>query len=164
MTDSIQLFEERTFRQTPGVHFADISIPHVNGLDLVEHSGPSVSPPSIRGIKQWYVHRYQTDHNRVLRGRRLFELYFDQWITPHWYVMLDEDSGALRIPPGCLHRSYSGNEGSLLINQAQRLRGYDENKEFIPVQTIGWRFCSIGYHNTTEKEVRYFIQTGEVLG
>lgn len=162
ITDPIILFEERTFRRTPGVHFADLGIEGTNGLDLVEHSGPSVSPPLKNGRKQWYVHKYQTDHNRVLRGLRLFELYYDKWITPHWFVMLDENSGALQIPPGCLHRSYSGTEGSLLINQATRVRGYDENTEFVPVQTPKWRFYSTRYYNTTREQAEHFIKTGEL--
>ena len=164
MIDSIKLSKERTFRRTPGVHFADISIPNSNGLDLVEHSGPSISPPpSAEGRKEWYVHQHQTDHNRVLRGHRLFELYYEKWITPHWFVLLDESSGALEIPPGCLHRSYSGNDGSLLINQAVRLKGYDEQTEFIPVQSPLWRFYSTGYHGTSREEVEHFIKFGEVL-
>ena len=158
MINSIKLSKERTFRQTPGVHFGDISIENVNGLDLVEHTGPSVSPPLKDGRKQWYVHKYQTDNNRVLRGNRLFELYCDKWITHHWFVLLDKDSGALEIPPGCLHRSYSGPEGSLLINQAVRIKGYDENTEFIPVQSAAWRFYSTGYHGITREEAEAFVK------
>ena len=166
MIDPIELFTERTFRRTPGVHFADIGIAGTNGLDLVEHNGRSVSPPNKNGRKQWYVHQRQTDFNRVLRGHRLFELYCKHWTdTPHWFVMLDSDSGALKIPRGCLHRSYSGVDGSLLINQASRLKGYNENTEFIPV-SLSWRqkWCCkpTYYHNTTREEVEHFIKTGEL--
>ena len=161
MIDSIILFPERTFRRTPGVHFADISIEQTNGLDLVEHHGQSISPPlSPKGRKQWYVHKSQVDHNRVLRGHRLFELYYDNWLTPHWFVMLNAESGALRIPRGCLHRSYSGVDGSLLINQARRFSSYDEKTEFVPVESAKWRFYSTGYHGTTRKEVEHFIKHG----
>lgn len=159
MRDPIKLFPERTFRRTPGVHFGDISIQPSNALDLVEHFGPSISPPLLRGRKQWYIHKHQTDYNRVLRGKRLFELYNNEWVTPHWFVLLTERSGALEIPPGCLHRSYSGVEGSLLINQAIRGKGYDEQTEFIPVQSWLWRVYSTAYHNCTLAEVEDFIAT-----
>ena len=163
--DGPTLIPGRTFRRTPGVHFSDIGIQGTNGLDLVEHSGRSVSPPDKLGRKQWYVHKYQTDHNRVLRGHRLFELYYQHWTTPHWFLMLDAESGALRIPRGCLHRSYSGVDGSLLINQAVRSSKYDENTEFVPVYSWRQKWCTnpTGYYNTTPHEVREFIEHGKVL-
>lgn len=161
MTCPIKLSQERTFRQTPGVHFADIGIAGVNGLDLVEHFGPSVSPPlNEQGQKQWYCHSFQTDNNRCLRGHRLFELFYPRWEVPHWFVMLDDKSGALEIPPGCLHRSYSGLDGSLLINQPIRDAGYNEETEFIPVTTWRWRGCATGYHGCTPRSVADFIASG----
>ena len=162
MFDYIKLSPERTFRRTPGVHFADIGVPGSNGIDLVEHNGPSVSPPLADGAKQWYVHKCQTDNNRVIRGHRLFELYNPAWAFPHWFVFLDENSGALEIPPGCLHRSYSGNEGSVLLNHAIRTDGYDENTEFIPVQSPRWRWAWTRYHNCSPRGVELFISTGEL--
>lgn len=158
MTNPIKLSPERTFRRTPGVHFADIGIEGVNGLDLVEHFGPSVSPPLDKnGRKQWYRHSHQVDNNRCLTGTRLFELYYEGWDIPHWYVLLDAESGALEIPVGCLHRSYSGPSGSLLINQAVRAEGYDENTEFIPVQTWHWRIAKTGYEGCTPALVQQYI-------
>lgn len=158
----IELYTERTFRQTPGVHFADIGIPGSNGTDIVEHSGPSISPPNNRfGLPQWYVHRYQTDFNRVLRGHRLFELFNPGWDHSHWFVMLDSKSGALRIPPGCYHRSYSGNDGSLLINQAIRVEGYDENTEFIPQTIIRPFVVKPCYNGCDAATAQMFIQAGE---
>ena len=159
MNNPIRLTPERTFRRTPGVHFADIGIAGVNGLDLVEHSGASTSPPlNEKGQKQWYRHSHQTDNNRCLRGTRLFELYYEGWDVAHWYVLLDENTGALEIPVGCLHRSYSGPEGSLLINQPIRSEGYDEETEFIPVTTWRWRFAATGYDGCTPEIVRRFIE------
>lgn len=160
----IKLSTERTFRQTPGVHFADISIPGSNGVDLVEHSGPSVSPPNgVLGLPQWYVHRHQTDNNRVIKGYRLFELFNPRWEDPHWFVFLSESSGALEIPPGCYHRSYSGLEGSLLLNHAVRDSLYDENKEFFP-KYVPWSFLvSPCYHDCDAQSVHHFITTGELL-
>ena len=156
----IKLHLERTFRQTLGVHFADISVPGSNGLDLVEHSGPSVSPPNKYGAKQWYVHSHQDDNNRCIRGWRLFELFCPFWDSPHWFVMLDEESGALNIPAGCYHRSYSGQGGSLLLNHAVRDEHYDEANEFFPRIICGHLFYSPKYYNCTPEQVESFIRTG----
>lgn len=164
---TIRLLTERTFRRTPGVHFADIHVVGSNGTDLVEHSGPSVSPPNGRfGLKNWYVHRHQWDYNRVLQGYRLFELYNTDWDDPHWFVFLTPCSGALEIPPGCLHRSYSGVDGSLLINQAVRTELYDENTEFIPVYSPFFGLADWApacYHDCTPQGVAHFKSTGEIL-
>ena len=43
------------------------------------------------------------------------------------------DSGALKIPLNTYHRSVSGEEGSIVINQAQRDALFEKNKEFSPV-------------------------------
>ena len=156
----IRLHKERTFRQTPGVHFADICVEHSNGIDLVEHTGQSISPPNKFGAKQWYVHRHQIDNNRVIKGHRLFELYFSQWEDPHWFVMLDEDSGALEIPAGCYHRSYSGHEGSLLLNHAVRDPEYDERHEFYPAIIYGHLLHAPKHHGCTAQQAKKFIEFG----
>ena len=154
--------EARHFRATPGVKFDDITVPGSNGLDLVEHSGPSVSPPDVAGRRSWYVHHHQVDNNRVIHGQRLFELFNPKWIDKHWFVFLDEDAGALRIPVGCFHRSYSGKDGSLLINHAMRDEGYDESKEFIPCH------CPLAddhppcYHGISSWGVTQFINKGVI--
>lgn len=130
-----KLHTERLFRETPGVHFSDIWVEGQNGLDLVHHKGQAISPPLLGG-KQWYVHAYQTDHNRVIWGQRVFELFFNGFMHPRWYVMLTPETGALEIPPGCLHRSVSCAEGSILLNHAVRTEEYDETKEFHPVFSV----------------------------
>lgn len=157
----IVLIPERTFRRTPGVHFADIDIPGANGIDLVEHTGPSVSPPDVQGHAYWYLHFHQCDHNRCIKGQRLFELFNSSWVDKHWFVFLDENSGALRIPPGTFHRSYSGKNGSLLINHAMRDELYDENKEFNPVLCPTAKFHNPNYHGITPWGVTTFINHGE---
>lgn len=159
----IKLTKERTFRRTAGVHFADIGIPGSNGIDLVEHAGPSVSPPDLDRERQWYVHSHQIDNNRVIHGQRLFELFNPRWNDKHWFVLLDEDSGALEIPVGCYHRSYSGTAGSLLINHAIRDEGYDENTEFVPrILPIVDQFPT-HYYGITAAEVDQFIIKGMIL-
>ncbi len=153
---------ERTFRRTPGVHFADIGVPGSNGIDLVEHTGPSVSPPDSRGQRSWYVHKNQVDNNRVIHGQRLFELFNPKWVDKHWFVFLDEDAGALQIPVGCFHRSYSGKDGSLLLNHAIRDEGYDENTEFIPCHCpVADDFPPI-YHGISAWGVTRFLLHGVV--
>jgi hypothetical protein len=160
----IKLHDPRTFRTTKGVRFQDISIPDSNGVDLVEHTGRSVSPPDgLFGLKQWYAHRHQTDYNRVIKGYRLFELFNIRWKDPHWFVFLSPASGALEIPPGCLHRSYSGVEGSLLLNHAVRDELYDEEKEFFPTYAPLASLVEACYHDCSPSFVDDFIKYGELL-
>ena len=156
----IKLTPERTFRRTPGVHFADIGILGSNGLDLVEHSGPSVSPPDRNGRPQWYIHMHQVDNNRVIYGRRLFELFNPQWVDKHWLVLLTPESGALEIPAGCFHRSYSGPEGSLLLNHAIRGEHYDETREFIPCHCPAADEHPVNYHGINFYDALDFIYGG----
>ena len=163
MTIPFKVYKERTFRRTEGVHFADISVPGSNGIDLVEHSGPAVSPPRLEGKKQFYVHAHQTDHNRVIQGTRLFELVFPGWtMQPHWWVYLTPETGALEIPPGCFHRSVSGKDGSLLLNHAVRDDHYDETKEFRPVVVDTADLVPASYYGVTPSEVGHFLQHGTI--
>ena len=78
-------------------------------------------------------------------------------------MMLDDKIGALHIPPGCLHRSYSGNDGSLLLNHAERDIMYDENKEFVPVFSWKHRLTRAKFFNCTPAQVEHFINHGEYL-
>jgi len=158
----ITLIPERTFRRTPNVHFADISVEGSNGIDLVEHGNQAVSPPLLLGAKQWYVHRHQVDYNRVIKGERLFELFYRGWTAQHWYVYLNEDTGALMIPIGCFHRSISGKNGSLLLNHAVRTPEYDETKEFHPKIIFGHNQAAPHYFNITPTECEYFIAHGSL--
>ena len=48
-------------------------------------------------------------------------------------MKLDRRSGALVVPIGTYHRSTSGNEGSIVINQAIRDDQFNPDTEFIPV-------------------------------
>ena len=158
----IVLYPERTFRRTEGVHFADIGVPGSNGIDLVEHKSCSISPPDSNGIKQWYRHTHQVDYNRCIKGHRLFELFWYGFRTPHWFVLLEEDTGALQIPAGCYHRSYSGIDGSLLLNHAVRDPEYNENEEFFPQQVpdADLSTAPIGYFDITARQVDKFIKEG----
>ncbi|MEB3262935.1 MAG: hemagglutinin [Synechococcus sp.] len=121
------------FRQTPQVTFFDASVPHANGSDVVVHEGPATSPPDDGEYPQFYRHSHQVDHNLVLSGTRTFVLLNPAWEQPHHVVHLQRAMGALQIPLGTLHRSTSGEEGSLVLNQSVRDPEFSYATEFIPV-------------------------------
>ena len=131
---SVQFRKHRVFRETPDVVFYDISVDDSNASDLVVHEGAAISPPDdVIGAKQFYIHYHQIDHNRVLSGERVFELVNPEWKFPYHIVHLNRSSGALVVPIGTYHRSVSGEDGSIVINQAIRDFEFDSSKEFIPV-------------------------------
>jgi len=126
--------KHRVFRETDDVIFYDITVEESNASDLVVHTGTATSPPDdFVGAKQFYIHSFQDDYNRVVSGERSFELVNYDWKCPYHIVNLNRSSGALFIPRGTYHRSVSGEGGSIVINQAKRYEGFDPDKEFIPV-------------------------------
>ena len=126
--------KHRVFRETEDVIFYDISVEESNASDLVIHSGPALSPPNDSvGAKQFYIHSFQDDYNRVVSGERTFELVNYDWKYPYHIVNLNVHNGALLIPRGTFHRSVSGQYGSIVINQAKRYDGFSAETEFIPV-------------------------------
>jgi hypothetical protein len=130
----VQFKKHRVFRETDAVIFYDISVEDCNAQDLVVHTGSATSPPNdIVGAKQFYIHYHQVDHNRVLSGSRVFEIVNPEWRYPYHIVHLNRSSGALVIPKMTYHRSWSGEEGSIVINQAIRDDEFDATTEFIPV-------------------------------
>ena len=130
----VQFKKHRVFRETEDVIFYDISVDESNASDLVVHTGAAVSPPDdLVGAKQFYIHQYQDDYNRVVSGERQFELVNFDWKYPYHIVHLNVHSGALIIPKNTYHRSQSGENGSIVINQAKRYEGFEPKQEFIPV-------------------------------
>ena len=128
--------KHRVFRETEDVIFYDISVDESNAADLVVHTGTAISPPNDNvGAKQFYIHSFQDDYNRVVSGERTFELVNYTWKYPYHIVHLNRTSGALVIPRGTFHRSVSGENGSIVINQAKRYDGFDPNAEFFPVSS-----------------------------
>ncbi len=128
--------KHRVFRETEDVIFYDISVDESNAADLVVHTGTAISPPNDSvGAKQFYIHSFQDDYNRVVSGERTFELVNYTWKYPYHIVHLNRTSGALVIPRGTFHRSVSGENGSIVINQAKRYDGFDPNAEFFPVSS-----------------------------
>ena len=136
----VEFRKHRVFRETEDVIFYDISVEKSNASDLVIHTGSAVSPPDdVVGAKQFYIHKHQIDHNRVVSGERTFELVNYKWKYPYHIVHLNVQSGALRIPTYTYHRSVSGDTGSIVINQAVRDNDFDDKYEFIPVSTASDR-------------------------
>ena len=128
------------FRETEDVIFYDITVEESNASDLVVHTGTAVSPPNDNvGAKQFYIHSFQDDYNRVVSGQRTFELVNLKWKYPYHIVHLNVQSGALRIPTHTYHRSVSGDTGSIVINQAVRDNDFNDKYEFIPVSTASDR-------------------------
>ena len=116
----VEFKKHRVFRETQDVIFYDISVDESNAADLVVHTGAAISPPDDTvGAKQFYLHEYQDDYNRVVSGQRTFELINFDWKYRYHIVHLNRQSG------------------SIVINQAKRYDGFDASKEFIP------RSCAI---------------------
>ena len=130
----VEFKKHRVFRETEDVIFYDISVEESNASDLVVHTGTAISPPDDAvGAKQFYKHEFQDDYNRVVQGERTFELVNFTWKYPYHIVHLNRASGALVIPKKTYHRSISGENGSIVINQAKRYKGFNSSEEFTPV-------------------------------
>jgi len=173
MSKPITFHKDRVFRETKGVHFSDVWVAGQNGLDLVVHKQFSISPPNHPGTgeKTFYIHRHQTDNNRCIDGRRVFELVApdNQMQHQHYVVLLDDNIGALEILPGVYHRSVSCKEGSILLNHAVRDEEYDEAKEFNPTRPSDDERLRVileknrpVYVNFTKEQREHYLETGEV--
>ena len=121
------------FRETPQVSFFDAGVNGSNGADVVIHHKNAISPPNDGNFEQYYIHHHQIDHNLVIEGSRKFTLINPKWDEPHHVIFLNRAMGALKIPIGTYHRSESGKEGSIVLNQATRDDGFDQTKEFSPL-------------------------------
>jgi hypothetical protein len=149
----------KVFRETEGVVFSDLWIEHQNGLDLVIHRGKAVSPPN----QSFYIHYNQVDNNRVIEGARIFELIdrYGQLNWNHYMVLLTPETGALQIPRGVYHRSFSCPTGSILLNQAIRYPNYNPKTEFQPVSARSDLYL---YNCLTKTEPQYVNSTrAEIL-
>ena len=150
--------KHRVFRETEDVIFYDISVDESNAADLVVHTGTATSPPNDSvGAKQFYIHSFQDDYNRVVSGERTFELVNYTWKYPYHIVHLNRTSGALVIPRGTFHRSVSGENGSIVINQAKRYDGFDSSGEFYPVSSA----TNIDLYNALTREKPVIHTLGE---
>ena len=127
----LKFFPINVFRETPKVTFFDASIGRSNGADVVIHSGEAISPPNKLN-DDYYIHNHQIDNNLIITGERKFVLINPSWDEPHHVIFLNRSMGALEIPIGTYHRSISGKEGSIVLNQPKRDKFFDPAKEFIP--------------------------------
>ena len=128
----LKFYPTNIFRETTKVTFFDAGIKSTNGSDIVIHSGEAISPPDEFNDEQYYIHNHQIDHNLVIKGERKFILVNPTWDEPHHVIYLNRSMGALEIPKGTYHRSISGKEGSIVLNQPIRDKFFDPKKEFIP--------------------------------
>ena len=128
----LKFYPTNIFRETTKVTFFDAGIESTNGSDIVIHSGEAISPPDEFNDEQYYIHNHQIDHNLVIKGERKFILVNPTWDEPHHVIYLNRSMGALEIPKGTYHRSISGKEGSIVLNQPIRDKFFDPKKEFIP--------------------------------
>ena len=64
----------------------------------------------------------------------MFTLLNPTWDQPHHVIHLVRAMGALQIPIGTFHRSVSGEDGSLVLNQSVRDQNFNYATEFIPVK------------------------------
>ena len=150
--------KHRVFRETKDVIFYDISVDESNAADLVVHTGTAISPPNDSvGAKQFYNHSFQDAYNRVVSGERTFELVNYTWKYPYHIVHLNRTSGALVIPRGTFHRSVSGENGSIVINQAKRYDGFDPSAECNPVSSA----TNIDLYNALTQEKPVIHTLGE---
>ena len=150
--------KHRVFRETEDVIFYDISVEESNASDLVVHSGPAISPPNDSvGAKQFYIHSFQDDYNRVVSGERIFELVNYSWKYPYHIVHLNVHNGELFIPRGTFNRSQSGKDGSIVINQAKRSEGFNPDAEFYPVSCA----TNMELYNVLVKEKPVIHKLGE---
>ena len=63
----VEFKKHRVFRETDDVIFYDISVDESNAADLLVNTGAATSPPNdCVGAKQFYIHEYQDDYNRVV--------------------------------------------------------------------------------------------------
>ena len=154
----VEFKKHRVFRETQDVIFYDISVEESNASDLVIHTGTAISPPDdCVGSKQFYIHGFQDDYIRVVQGERTFELVNLQWKYKYHIVHLNVHSGALIIPRGTFHRSVSGENGSIVINQAKRYDGFDPSAEFSPVSSA----TNIDLYNALTQEKPVIHTLGE---
>lgn len=134
--DFLVFHRPKLFRSTNLVDFLDITVPESNAQDLVIHKGPAVSPPDgSQGEKQFYIHKHQIDFNRVIMGRRVFELINPNWDNPYCIAEVN-NLDAIMIPTMTYHRSWSGDDGSIVINQAARRPEFSVSEEFSPTSPL----------------------------
>lgn len=135
----------KEFRRTPGVVFDVMeksTIPKIDAIDRVLHSGSAVSPGPVNDVaRPWYMHPHQADNLLVLAGVRYVEIYTPEHgkiekftVAPdrieHNGIKVCDGNGVLVWPTGVFHRITSGADGSASINLATHYEGFDIRTNF----------------------------------
>ena len=135
----------KPFRKTEGVSFDILPmqyLPRIDGIDRVIHKKRAISPGSVGGIERpWYLHPQQEDNLLVLAGVRMVDIYTLEHRRLEHFVVEPEkvyhndklvyDGPAMLVwPTNVFHRIVSGDEGSVSLNFAVRLPGFDIDTNF----------------------------------
>ena len=140
-----RIIKLKPFRKTEGVSFDILPmqyLPRIDGIDRVIHKKRAISPGSVGGIERpWYLHPQQEDNLLVLAGVRMVDIYTLEHRRLEHFVVEPEkvyhndklvyDGPAMLVwPTNVVHRIVSGDEGSVSLNFAVRLPGFDIDTNF----------------------------------
>ncbi|HWR12141.1 MAG TPA: hypothetical protein VN445_09980 [Rectinemataceae bacterium] len=135
----------KPFRKTEGVSFDILPmkyLPKIDGVDRVVHKHGALSPGSVGDVKRpWYLHPQQEDNLLVLRGVRMVDIYslkhrrLERFtVEPerifHNDALVYEGPAMVVWPTNVFHRIMSGDDGSVSLNFAVRLPGFDIDTNF----------------------------------
>ncbi len=135
----------KPFRKTEGVSFDILPmkyLPKIDGVDRVVHKHGALSPGSVGDVKRpWYLHPQQEDNLLVLQGVRMVDIYSLKYrrlehftVEPervfHNDKLVYEGPAMVVWPTNVFHRITSGENGSVSLNFAVRLPGFDIDTNF----------------------------------
>lgn len=135
----------KPFRKTEGVSFDILPmqyLPRIDGIDRVIHKKRAISPGPVGDIERpWYLHPHQEDNLLVLAGVRMVDIYTLEYRRLEHFVVEPEkvyhndklvyDGPAMLVwPTNVFHRIVSGDEGSVSLNFAVRLPGFNIDTNF----------------------------------
>ena len=135
----------KPFRKTEGVSFDILPmkyLPKIDGVDRVVHKHGALSPGSVGDVKRpWYLHPQQEDNLLVLQGVRMVDIYSLKYrrlehftVEPervfHNDKLVYEGPAMVVWPTNVFHRITSGENGSVSLNFAVRLPGFDIETNF----------------------------------
>lgn len=135
----------KPFRKTEGVSFDILPmkyLPKIDGVDRVVHKHGALSPGSVGDVKRpWYLHPQQEDNLLVLQGVRMVDIYSLKYrrlehftVEPervfHNDKLVYEGPAMVVWPTNVFHRITSGDNGSVSLNFAVRLPGFNIDTNF----------------------------------
>ncbi len=140
-----RIIKLKPFRKTEGVAFDILPmqyLPRIDGIDRVVHKSDALSPGSVGGVERpWYIHPHQEDNLLVLQGVRSVDIYtlehrrLAHFVVEPERVLHDgkvgyEGPAMLVWPTNVFHRIKSGENGSVSLNFAVRLPGFNIDTNF----------------------------------